>query len=445
MKINQRINRSFIYLLVIVIFASATTSIYTLNSSLLSYIHTQRNKEFEAISTDISNIIQSDNNVNNFLLENYVSKNNIMLKYFDTKNKLLAEFNGIDNYTSYSKESLASQRYLLKNQSGQDIGSLEISYIDDIYEYDKSIKDFTTAIFQKYGLIFLISMVIASILTILVSRNITDPIREIQDQTKELRHKKYNKIDKRYNVYELDQLASDINYLSTTLEMQEQYRSDYAKDIAHELRTPMTNLLLHLEGIRDEIIEADPATISLLISEVKRLNTMIDNLQTSFTSTEEMAKLNLEKVNVVELLKNIAHSFQPLMEDKQIHFSQEFDKETIIETDRDKFVQIFSNLLSNAIKAVSEEKGKISIVHKTFKNREVVRIIDNGVGISEEDQEHIFERFYRVDNARNTKLSGHGLGLAITKTYLDLLNYKVSINSSLGKGSEFIITIFKTI
>lgn len=440
MKLSQKLNRTFIIILIILISASAFTAIFTFNDSLLKYIQFQRQKEFTSISNDIVKIIEVENGLSNVLLKDYVSENNISIKYYNNDNKLISQFNGIENYENFSKNSFATQKFLLKDSFENNIGYLEISYIDNIYEYDNSVIEFRKEIMQKYAIIFIAAMMLTTLLIVVFSRNITIPITEIQEQTKKIRQGIFEKSGHRYNIYELDQLSADIDYLSTTLEMQDNFRSDYARDIAHELRTPMTNLLLHLEGIQDEIIEADEDTINLLISEIKRLNDMIDDLEVSFNNTKENSKLNLEKTSLKEILTNVSSSFTPLLDEKNITLIKSFDEDKIIETDKLKLTQILSNIISNAIKAV-ENNGEISIIHKSYKNRDVIRISDNGIGISKENIKHIFERFYRIDDARNTKQNGSGLGLAITKNYADLLNYRINVSSTEGKGTEFIITI----
>lgn len=441
MKLSQRLNRTFIFLLMFVILASALTSILTFNSSLMHYIDNERDDEFSRISEDIVSIIETNSPLTNSLLENYVSKNNISLRYYDINDNLVSSFNSIENYENIDPKSLAEKRYILNNEANQKIGYLEISYIDNIFVYDNSVKEFQTDIIRKYAYIFLLSVLFASCLIIFISKTITDPITEIQDQTKKIRNRNYNTKNNLYNIYELDELSSDINYLSSTLQMQENYRSDYARDIAHELRTPMSNLLLHLEGIKDDIIEPDDETISLLISEVKRLNKLIDKLETSFNKSEEELEINLENINLSTLLDSIISSFRPQLEEKNINLVKEYNDDINIITDKDKMTQILSNLISNAIKAIDNNDGEIKLTIDEFKNRTVINISDNGVGIKEEDQSKIFDRFYRVDSVRNTKVGGHGLGLSITKNFIDLLNYNISLNSTENEGSEFIITI----
>lgn len=439
MKLSSKLSKGIIILLLVVILISMISTIYLFNNSLKRFVEIERKNLFDQITSDLEDFSRNEQ-LSPLILENYSINEELLIKYYDTNGNLLYEFNGLSKNKNYSNDELVTLKIDLLNTYGKNIGILTIQYLEDIFEYDESIKDFQVEILRNYTFIFLLSLVIGSIFVIILSKRVTGPINDIKNITNKLRLKNYNIAKKNYDIYELDELNSNIKFLADTLKNQDKVRVDYAKDISHELRTPLTNLLLHLEGIKDEVIEADEQTINLLLDETKRLNQMIDNLESSFINNEKILELNINKVNLNELLKNIANSFIPKFNEKNIDFNLELDSEATINTDANKLTQIISNLLTNAIKAVNKN-GKIILKHKSFKNREVISVTDNGIGIKKEDIEHIFDRFYRVDNVRNTKVSGHGLGLSIAKTYIDLLGYNISVNSDLGKGSEFIITI----
>ncbi|MFM1524992.1 MULTISPECIES: sensor histidine kinase [Helcococcus] len=442
MNLSKKLNITFISLLIFVLMLSAFTSIYTFDNKLKYYLRIQRQTEFKQIKDDITEIIKTENDLNPFLLESYSKNKSILIKYYNKDNKLLLKYDNLDYEHNKNLRStdIVKSTYNIINANNQLAGTLEVSYIDNVYSYNKTMDVFQADIITQYVVIFIISIVIATILIVLLSKNITIPIKEIQDKTKKLIDKKYVTSDNKYDIYELDELSSNINYLSRSLKMQEQYRIDYSHDIAHELRTPITNLILHLEGIKDEIIEADKDTISMLLSETRRISSMIENLEITFNKKENFNELKIEEFDVVNLLENVSASFEPLLKEKNLKLIKIFDEGKIINSDYDKLTQIISNLISNAIKA-SNENGKIEIIFQSFTNRVVITISDNGIGISKDDLPHIFERFYRVDNVRNTKVSGQGLGLAITKTYVELLGFKIDVNSELGKGTEFTITM----
>ncbi len=440
MKLSSKLNKYFIILLIITILVSAFTSIYIFSNSFERFANIERKQKFDLISEDLNRISRLDDGLNPTILQIYAESEDIYIKVFDKYKKLVFEYDGIKRETRDKKLNFLKIKYNLVNQNNKAIGYLEIEYPDNIFEYDEGIRQFRKEMVRNFSLVFILLTILGSISILFVSKTITDPITYIKNQSNKIRNRNYDIQRKNFDIYELDELSADISYLATSLSLQDKYRLDYAKDIAHELRTPLTNLMLHLDGIKDDVIEADDDTVDLLLSETKRLSSMINNLEASFSSNENMTKLDIEKVDLSQLLKIVSSSFIPLIQEYNIELETYFVDDVEIDTDINKFKQVLSNIISNAIKAI-ETNGKIIITQRHFKNREVISIEDNGVGIDKENIEHIFERFYRVDNVRNTKVSGHGLGLSIVKTYIDLLGYNISVNSTLGKGTEFIITI----
>lgn len=440
MKLSSKLNKYFIILLVITIFVSAITSIFIFGNSFERFANIERKQKFDLLSEDLNHITQLEDGLNPSILQRYADTEEIYIKVYNYDRILLFEHDGINPATRNKNVKFLNAKYNLVNELNIPIGYLEIEYADNIFEYDENIYLFRREMIRNFTIIFIILMVVGSICILFVSKMITEPITYIKNQANQIRSRNYNIKRKEFDIYELDELSTDISYLATSLSLQEKFRSDYAHDIAHELRTPVTNLMLHLDGIKDEIIQPDKPTIDLLLSEIKRLSSMIDNLESTFNSSNSITELELTKIDIKNLLETISASFLPLMHENNIELETNFVDNVIIETDINKLKQIISNILSNAIKAI-ENGGKIKLTHRNFKNRDVISIEDNGIGISKDNLEHIFERFYRVDNVRNTKVSGHGLGLSIAKTYIDLLGYNLSVNSELGKGTEFIITI----
>ena len=440
MKLSSKLNRGMIILLVLIILASLFTSLYVLKSSFGTFIQIERDKSFEQISSDLKRFAQSESGLNPLILENYAQNEKLLIELYTNKNQLISRYDGIGNLDKYNKKDLLEIKIDLLDQYGSPVGYLKINYIADIFSYDEGLTNFQKEIVRNHTLIFVVFLLLGSIFVLLYSKIITDPITDIKRKTRELRKGNFNLKETNYNVFELDELSTDINFLAKTLSQQESRRMDYAHDIAHELRTPITNLLLHLEGIKDKVIDADEQTINTLLTETRRLSMMIDKLEDSFNQNNESEEIKLEKIELESLIEDITNSFIPLIKEKDIHFNQVLGYKSYIETDPTKLKQILSNLISNAIKAV-DYGGNINISHDKLVNRDIIIIRDNGVGIDQESLSHIFDRFYRVDSARNREVGGHGLGLAISKSYADLLGYNIGVNSEPGKGSEFILTI----
>ena len=155
-----------------------------------------------------------------------------------------------------------------------------------------------------------------------------------------------------------------------------------------------------------------------------------------------MDKLFIEKVNVSNLLLDICHGFTGNFLNRNISLGKDIKKDVYMKTDRTKLSQIIQNLLTNAIKAI-DRNGHIDIVLRENNKNITIKIKDNGIGIDEDKLNMIFERFYRIDDSRNTKTNGIGLGLSISKNYIEALNGKIDVESKKGVGTCFTITFDK--
>lgn len=437
MKLGNKLNNSFIFIIVLMLILTAISALYTFKNSINNYLEGIREQEFTKIHEDLTSISTLQRGLNSHILKIYAKNKSVDIVTYDKKNQIIAEYYGLSG--EKNNKNYVTKFFNMVDEHNNFVGKMKISYLEDSFLYNQSLKVFYKDTLKNYAIILIFSILVGSVFVVYLSKKIISPISEINNSTKDIRSGIYKTNKSKYNIYELDELQSNLNYLSNTLSLQSTFRKNYAQDIAHELRTPLTNLQLHLEGIRDEIIELDKLTIELLINEIRRLNSMVDNLQITFNNTEKFSELNIEKLNLKNLLNNVIISFQPILSDKEIKIISDFE-DINADTDKEKITQVLNNILSNAIKAV-DINGKIWISSKKYHNRIVICIKDNGVGISKEDLPHIFERFYRVDSVRNSNNSGHGLGLSITKNLVELLGYNISVNSNLGIGTEFILTI----
>ncbi|MGL5330805.1 MAG: HAMP domain-containing sensor histidine kinase [Peptostreptococcaceae bacterium] len=227
----------------------------------------------------------------------------------------------------------------------------------------------------------------------------------------------------------------------------ENMRSDFVANVTHELKTPLTSISGFVETLRiNENI--DPQTrnrfLGIIESESDRLKRLIDDIL--FLSSIENTESRIsEKINLYETFNEVKDMLMYIAKSKHINFKYEFlDESLYVISNRDYIKQIFLNLIENAIKYTSEQ-GEVKVIVASNKKEITLQIIDNGIGIPEEDVDRIFERFYRVDKARSRDVGGTGLGLAITKHIVKSLDGKIEVKSKLNKGSEFIVTIPKKI
>lgn len=311
-------------------------------------------------------------------------------------------------------------------------GQLIITYDTGEMAANELLNNFRNSII----IAIVISLSIGIIIALILSTNITNPIKQISDATLKIKDGEYDIKLEESKIIELENLQNNIRYLSRNLKNQKYVRKQYAQDISHELRTPITNLQLYIEAIKDGVIEVDDQTLSSLLEEIHRLEGLVVNLNKSFNDNSEYFKINNKEFDLSQHIKLILETIKPRLNKLDISLIEEIKDGIIINSDKDKISQVVQNLISNAIKAIKDD-GLIRVSLHEDKNNIYIDVKDNGVGISDEKKEIIFERFYRIDDARNTKINGHGLGLSISKNFVESLGGKIKLKSKPGKGSTF--------
>ena len=247
----------------------------------------------------------------------------------------------------------------------------------------------------------------------------------------------------------IQKFAKDSKLEVQLLKEKENYRKEFIGNLAHELKTPFFTvqgyILTLLEGkvkdrklIKKYLQKASNATdrLGYIIKDVD----LITELETGVTN------LKIEKFDLCKLIRDLVDSFEIKMKEKGIEITYEFgkNKSIFINADNFRITQVMSNLIVNSLN-YGVENGTTEIVTKNLsKEKILVRVIDNGQGIPEDDLPRIFERFYRVDKTRNRQEGGSGLGLAIVKHIVEAHNEIVYVESSLNVGSEFSFTLTKS-
>lgn len=369
-------------------------------------------------------------------LNNLADELKVDIKYVEPDGSISYLYEGRDKNNTYipNTESLPFFNVDKTRRSG----TLHVTYNPNPEPIRQLQKDFSRAL--VYSL--LISLLIGFIISLILSDNISEPITTMSDATIKIKDGHYDIGDRETDIKELETLQNNIDYLSYNLKNQEDIRKQYAQDISHDLRTPLTNLQLYIEAIKDGVIEADENTMDILLSDVKRLESLIEGLKKTFDDNVEYFQLNKEEFNLSEHTKNIINSFVVNAENNNIKLNSYIEENIIINSDKDKFNQILQNLLSNAIKAIGSD-GIIDVYLQSDVDQIVLRVVDDGIGIEEDKIPRIFERFYRIEDSRNTEDNGHGLGLSITKNFVDALGGKIRVDSKINEGTIFTLTFIK--
>lgn len=394
-----------------------------------------------ALVTERFERLNKDDNISSDAMWSSLSdlskQENVNIKYLDDDGYPLVYIKNIENHNN---EEIKSKRYFFF-EPGKKIesGSIVVEYTADYTTINRLQKDFKHAVI--YAIIS--SLIIGSVIAVILSMNISEPIIKTNDFTVKIKEGIYGKMDtETSDIKEIKNLQENINFLSKSLNKQENIRKQYAQDISHELRTPLTNLKLSIEAVGDGILPLNEDTINSLNLEINRLQSLIDNLKNSFNESVSMDKLYIERVDVSNLLIDIIQGFRGNFINRNISLGKDIKKDVYMKTDKTKLSQIIQNLLTNAIKAM-DKNGHIDIILTENNKNITIKIKDNGIGIDEDKLNMIFERFYRIDDSRNTKTNGIGLGLSISKNYIEALNGKIDVESEKGVGTCFTITFDK--
>jgi len=228
----------------------------------------------------------------------------------------------------------------------------------------------------------------------------------------------------------------------------EQHRIDklqkeFVANVSHELKTPITTIKSYSETLLDGALEEKNTAvefINVINSESDRMSRLVNDLLRLSKMDYEQTKWKKDSINLSDIVNIIVKKLQIQIKDKNISMHLNIPEDINILFDRDGLEQVLLNITGNAVN-YTPEGGNVWINAKKDSNNTLVSIKDDGPGIPKEDQDRIFERFYRVEKARARGLGGTGLGLSIAKEIAEANGCAIAVKSSLNKGTEMIITI----
>ena len=237
---------------------------------------------------------------------------------------------------------------------------------------------------------------------------------------------------------ELEQLSMSLNRMIERLEESFHHISRFSADASHELRTPLTIMRGELETAIQNPSTSPEAqeTLGTVLEETVRLSKIVDQLLTMSRLDAGEAFVEVSRFDLAELVKTTVEHMRLLADEKQLSLTVETSDQVEVEGDRSRLQQVVVNLLDNAIK-YTPEGGSVTVKVFSEADKAVLTVTDTGIGISQEAQSHIFERFYRTDKARSRQMGGTGLGLSIVKSIGAAHGGRVSVQSTEGRGSTF--------
>jgi two-component system, NtrC family, nitrogen regulation sensor histidine kinase NtrY len=353
------------------------------------------------------------------------------------------------------QERIGKLRYLsgyspVFNKRGDLLAYLNVQYISKQDELEQQISNFLLAIIN----IMVLMLALSTILAITISNRLTRPLKYIQDSLRNVQIGSLSKPIQYSGSDEIGELVKEYNKKVEELQVnaeqlarseRESAWREMAKQVAHEIKNPLTPMKLSIQHLKRSVNFADEESKEKLDRVTKSLIEQIDALTqiaNEFSNFAKMPKANEYKVDLADILRNSAAVF----EDEEEHdfiFNVDPKMSAMIWADKDLLLRVFNNLFTNALQAIrnaeaeTNERGVVEVNLEEAADYYIVRVRDNGVGIPEAEKDKIFVPYF------TTKSTGTGLGLAMSKQIVENLNGKIWFESEVGVGTTFFVSFNK--
>jgi signal transduction histidine kinase len=280
------------------------------------------------------------------------------------------------------------------------------------------------------------------VITIFLSQRILSPVKALTQAARKLGQGDFSQRVGSKDKSEMGELSQAFDTMAENLQRNEQLRKNMVADVAHELRTPISNIKGYLEAVTDGVITPDADTIGKLSEEASLLTRLVEDLQELSLAEAGTLKLVFNEENIAGLITQTVIAIEVKARVKGLTLTAALP-ETLpkVNIDAHRIGQVLRNLLENAI-THTQQGGTITISARQPENSIIeVSVTDTGEGIPAEELSLIFERFYRVDKSRTRATGGSGLGLTIAKRLVEAHGGQITVQSEIGKGSRFTFTI----
>ncbi len=270
------------------------------------------------------------------------------------------------------------------------------------------------------------------------------PVRQILDATHRITNGDFKVRIEPIHVLgkrnELDIIIDNFNKMAEELSSIETLRTDFISNVSHELKTPLSIIQNYAALMQDEnTTDLERKEYSKSIYETSQnISKLVTNILKLNRLENQKIFLETKSYNLSNQLAECLLSFEHIWENKNIDIKVDIDENIMLNADEELTSIIWNNLYSNAFK-FTEANGTVSVQAKSNKNSIIVSVSDTGCGMNKETGKHIFEKFYQGDTSHATK--GNGLGLALVKRIIDIMNADIYIESSLGKGTTFTVKL----
>lgn len=307
----------------------------------------------------------------------------------------------------------------------------------------KSLHSIADAVRQKVYIVLLIITIFILLGAVIYSTLMTKPLKKVTESINEISQGDMDVTIDMHGFSEISSISDSFNQMISVIQKQETSRQDFVSNVSHELKTPLASMkvlsdsLLSQEGMPEEIYREFLGDIN---TEIERMTDIINDLLSMVKMDKNTAQMQVANISINELLEQILKRLRPIAAERNIELIYESYRPVMADVDEVKISIALNNLIENAIK-YNYDAGWVRVTlnadHKFF----YVTVQDSGVGIPEDVQDNVFERFYRVDKARSRDTGGTGLGLALTRSAVLLHRGSIKLHSKEKEGTTFTVRI----
>lgn len=345
---------------------------------------------------------------------------------------------GKESYKTSSEMTLIIHPYFYKQK---------LVAIVTIGTFVSTIRQNVKQLLKNFVFAFLLALLVALVISYMIARSLTKRIDKLNTATHLVAQGNYQVHLDNKNKDELDELSANFNQMVGSLRAsreeirrQEERRKQFMADVAHEMRTPLTTINGLLEGLAyDAIPEEDKMhSIQLMQNDTKRLIRLVnDNLNYEKIRTNQIS-MERKVFDAAAVLENLREQLRKKAAANKDELKLVVPDSIPVYADYDRFVQIMFNLIQNAIQFTTG--GQITISAQRVAQGTEVKVADTGIGMTEEQVQNIWERFYKADRSRmNSQYGESGLGMAIVRQLVELHGGKIDVDSTYGQGTTFTV------
>jgi len=289
---------------------------------------------------------------------------------------------------------------------------------------------------RELAVITSMMIIIAFVLSYFISRRLAEPIERINSQTKLIAMGKYDVTFHADEFEEIKELSDTLNHMTKELSKVEKLRKDLIANVSHDLKTPLTLISGYAEAMRDLPGENNFENAQVIIDEAGRLSLLVTDMLDLSKFETGNGTLNINKFNLTGSMKEVNARFSELVKKDGYTITFNHGEEVYVNADEVRIQQVFYNLMTNAINYTG--KDKTIVINQIVENDYVrIEVIDTGRGITKENLDKIWERYYSTDEFHERGVTGTGIGLSIVRSIIESHSGKYGVISEPDKGSKF--------